>query len=44
METQMLLYLKQAQAAMHNAHTPYSHFAWAPVWFVRTALYIPDAI
>ena len=26
METQMLLYLKQAQAAMHNAHTPYSHF------------------
>ncbi len=26
METQMLLYLKQAQAAMHNAYTPYSHF------------------
>ncbi len=26
METQMLLYLKQAQAAIHNAYTPYSHF------------------
>lgn len=41
METQMLLYLKQAQAAMHSLILI---FAWAPVWFVRTALYIPDAI